>query len=116
MVKITIISKHLQIHFCNKKKKFLDAVKSSIKDELSKEIEGNIIFEYIVQIFNTEGWERKKIGGNGNTISDFEFADTHAEYLYEHFNIPLIAAEVNISSVDLLNQWHELLQYPKEFL
>ena len=56
-----------------------------------------------------------KIGHNGNTISDFEFADTHIEYLYEHFNIPLAAAGVKLSSVELLSKWHELLQYSKEF-
>ena len=54
MVKITtkmlnsLISKH-------EKNEFLDAVKSSIKDRLSEEIESNKIFEPIVQILNTEG-------------------------------------------------------------
>ena len=98
-----------------KKNKFLDDVKSSMKDWLSEEIESNKIFESIVQILNTEGWECKKASHNGNTISDFEFTDTHVEYLYEHFNIPLAAVGVKISSVDVLNQRHEL-QYSKEFL
>ena len=70
----------------HKKNKFLDAVKSSIKDQLSEEIESNKNFRSIVQILNTEGWECKKIGHNGNTISD-----THVEYLHEYFNIPLAA-------------------------
>ena len=115
MVKITtkmlnsLISKY-------EKNEFLDVVKSSIKDRLSEEIESNKIFEPIVQILNTEGWEYKKIGHSGNTISDFEFTDTKEEHLYEQFNIPLAAAGVKISSVDLLNQWHDLLQYSKEFL
>ena len=101
-----------------KKNKFLDDVKSSMKDWLSEQIESNKIFESIVQILNTEGWECKKTSGtkkDGNTISDFEFTDTHVEYLYEHFNISLAAVGVKISSVDVLNQWHEL-QYSKEFL
>ena len=76
----SLISKH-------EKNEFLDAVKSSIKDRLSEEIESNKIFEPIVQILNTEGWEYKKIGHSGNTISDFEFTDTKEEYLYEKFNI-----------------------------
>ena len=103
--------------FSCKKDKFLDEkqilrkTNSSIKDQLSEEIESNNIFESTEQILNTEGWEHEKIGHNGNTISDFEFADTHAEYLCEHFNIPFVAAGVKVSSVDLSNQWHELLRY-----
>ena len=76
----------------HKKNEFLDAVKSFIKDRLSEEIESNKIFESIVLILNTEGCECKKLGHNGDTISNFEFADIHVEYLYEHFNIPLAAA------------------------
>ena len=100
----------------HKKKKFLDAVKCSIKDWLSEETESNKIFESFLQILNTEGWERGKIGCNGNTIRGFEFADAHVEYLYEHLNILLAAAGVKVSSVNLLSQWHELPQYFKEFL
>lgn len=40
---------------------------------------------------------KQRIGHNGNTISDFEFADTHVEYMYEHFNIMLTAAGVKLS-------------------
>ena len=58
----------------------------------------------------------QKIGRDGNTIRNFEFADTHVECLYEHFNIPLAATGVKVSSVELLNQWHEFLHYSKESL
>ena len=43
-------------------------------------------------------------GHNGNTISNFELADTHVEYSYKHFNILFAATRVKVSSVDLLNQ------------
>ena len=49
-------------------------------------------------------------------MSDFEFLGTHVEYLYEHIKIMLVADGVKVSSVDLLNQWDELLHYSKEFL
>ena len=65
---------------------------------------------------HTEGWDHKKIAQDGNTLSNFEFVGTHVKYLYEHLKILLAADEVKVSSVDLLNQWDELLYYSKEFL
>ena len=65
---------------------------------------------------HTEGWDHKKIPQDGNTLSDFEFVGTHVKHLYEHFKVLLAGHEVKVSSVDLLNQWDELLCYPKEFL
>ena len=35
----------------------------------------------------------------------------NVKILYEHFNIPLASAGVTVSSVYLLNQWHEFFQY-----
>ena len=51
--------KNLVSTFVLKKNEFLDDVKSSAKDRLSGEIKSNKIFESVVQILNTEGWERE---------------------------------------------------------
>ena len=99
----------------HKKNAFVDLAKSAIQKCLSEETESNKIFHAVVQILNTEGWERER-KYKGNTYVNLELAGAHIEYLFEHFKTPLTAAEVNASSADLLMQWHELLQYSKVFL
>ena len=64
------------------------------------------------QILNTEGWVRTSTDGD----VDLEFADDTIAKLQHHFETPLLSAGMTSSTADLINQWHELLQYAHEYL
>ena len=59
-----------------------------------------------------ESWLRT----NEEEEIDLEFGDEGLTYLYKHFSIPLMNAVVKALVPDLLNQWHDLLQYAREYL
>ena len=58
-------------------------------------------------ILNSEGWDR-----DDETLGDEEIRD-----LYKHFEIPLKNAGVNCTTVhDLIEEWHNLIEYTITYL
>ena len=58
-------------------------------------------------ILNSEGWDR-----HDETLGDEEIRD-----LYKHFEIPLKNAGVNCTTVDdLIEEWHNLIEYTTTYL
>ena len=95
-----------------KKVRLSEKVRTCITERLEEESDSKGIFQYVQQLLNTEGWLRTNEEGE----IDFEFGDEGLTYLYKHFSIPLMNAGVKASVPDLLNQWHGLLQYAREYL
>lgn len=62
-------------------------------------------------VLNCEGWEKRDDSGE-----DVEFADGCVAELYEHFKEPLSKAALNGSLGELLDQWHHLIEYTKQYL
>ena len=69
-----------------------------------------------MHILNTEEWIREKVNEDGAITRDTEFADDAISYLYNHFKDALSNAEVTCDLPDLMQQWHDLLEYSIEFL
>ena len=63
-------------------------------------------------VLNCEGWEKRDDNGD----DDVEFADGCVAELYEHFKEPLSQAGLNGSLGELLDQWHHLIEYTKQYL
>ena len=63
-------------------------------------------------VLNCKGWERR----NENGEEDLEFADDCVAELYDHSKEPLSKAGLNGSLGELLDQWHHLLAYTKQYL
>ena len=58
-------------------------------------------------ILNSEGWDR-----DDETLGDEEIRD-----LYKHFEIPLKNAGVTCTTVDdLIEEWHNLIEYTTTYL
>ena len=94
-------------HISEKKASLSEKVRTCITVHLEEESDSKGIFQYVPQLRNTEGWLRTNEEGE----MDLEFGDEGLTYLYKHFSIPLMNAGVKASVPDLLNQWHDLLQY-----
>ena len=63
-------------------------------------------------VLNCEGWEKKDEDGE----EDLGFADDIIAELYNHFKEPLSKAGLNGTLNDLLDQWHDLLNYTIRYL
>ena len=95
-----------------KKASLSEKVRTCITVRLEEESDCKVIFQYVPQLLNMEGWLRTNEKGE----IDLEFGGEGLTYLYKHFSIPLMNAGVKASVPDLLNQWHDLLQYAREYL
>ena len=95
-----------------KKASLSEKVRTCITMRLEEESNSKGIFQCVPQLLNMEGWLRT----NEEREIDLEFGDEGLTYLYKHFSIPLMNAGVKASVPDLLNQWHDLLQYAHEYL
>ena len=95
-----------------KKASLSEKVRTCITVRLEEESDCKVIFQYVPQLLKMEGWLRTNEKGE----IDLEFGDEGLTYLYKHFSIPLMNAGVRASVPDLLNQWHDLLQYAREYL
>ena len=82
---------------------------------LEQESESEEIFKNVPPILNCEGWDRK-IEVDGECTPDDEFADDSIMFLIQHFETPLKSAGVHMSAADVIEQWHELLNYAREYL
>ena len=65
----------------------------------------------VSEVLYCEGWTRNNKDG-----VDLEFADDHIISLKDRFEIPLGNAGLQCSEVELLDEWHDLLQYTQQFL
>lgn len=63
-------------------------------------------------VLNTEGWERSSEDGD----KGLAFADDCLIELYGHFKVPLSNAGTDGALNNLLEQWHCLLEYTKQYL
>ena len=90
----------------NKKNYYLEIVKECLHSRLEEEPHSKVIFQSVPQILNCEGWSDK----------DEEFADEHIVHLCEHFEEPLKNAGTDTSIPVIMEQWHLLLEFAKEFL
>jgi len=63
-------------------------------------------------VLNCEEWEKRDDNGE----DDVEFADGCVAELYEHFKEPLSKAGLNGPLGELLDQWHHLIEYTKQYL
>lgn len=63
-------------------------------------------------MLNCEGWEKRDDNGE----DDVEFADGCVAELYKHFKEPLSKAGLNGPLGELLDQWHHLIEYTKQYL
>lgn len=61
---------------------------------------------------NCERWEKRDDNGE----HDVDVANARVAELYEHFKEPLWKAGLNGSLGELLDQWHHLIEYTKQYL
>ena len=99
----------------NKKDSFSRKVQKCIQSRLKEEDDSEFLFTH-VHILNTEGWIRETTYEDGTVIRDTEFADDIISYLYYHFKDVLTHVKVTCDFPDLLQQWHDLLEYLIKFL
>ena len=73
------------------------------------------LFTHLVHISNTEWWIRGTTDEDGAVVRDTEFANDAISYLYNDFKDALTHTKVICHFPDLLQQWHDLLEYSIEF-
>ena len=97
-----------------KKQEILAIVEANLRARLEDNDSEYIIS--IAQILNCEGWERTKRDGDGVSQPDIEFADDNVTSVFTKFEQPLTKAGVNCSLIQLINEWHDLIEYALEYL
>lgn len=90
-------------------------VKECIITRLEEEEESKELFASAAKLLNCEAWLRNKVVG-GIEVDDVEYADSDIEMLIQRFETPLREAGITASVPDVINQWHSLLEYAREFL
>ena len=93
-----------------KKEEELSCVTSSINCRLKK-AESDFL-STVTQILFTLAWESKRIPEENN----FEFDDDDVIKFYDRFETPLDKAGLSCSSTDILQEWHDLVEYIIKFL
>ena len=53
---------------------------------------------------------------NGKVVRDMNFADDALIRMVNQFYTPLLSAGVTATAAEIINQWHELLDYAAEFI
>ena len=99
-----------------KKEEILAIVEAHLRTRLEDNDSEYILS--IAQILNCEGWKRTKQDANKVSQPDIEFADANANVtsIYTKFQHPLTKAGVDCSLLDLINEWHDLIEYALEYL
>ena len=85
-----------------------DALSSLIKNAIQERLEDDSddLISKAATILNTIGWD----------INKLSFADQEISELYDHFETPLRNAGFNGDKDDLLEQWHDLIEYSLKYL
>ena len=83
---------------------FAGLVRDNLSERLNHEEESEKTIKNLVTILDCEKWERQ----------DEDFANDIMFDLYDTFEKPLKNAGVKCSAVDMLYQWHELVDYAKD--
>ena len=65
---------------------------------------------------NARRWKRTRQDANKFSQPDIEFADANVTSIYTKFQHPRTEAGVNYSVVELINEWHDLIEYALEYL
>ena len=92
------------------KNMLLGRIKEAMETRLEVAENRNVVLASTV--LNCEGWEKKDEYGE----EDLGFADDVIAELYNHFKEPLSKAGLNGTLNDLLDQWHDLLNYTIRYL
>ena len=98
-----------------RKNELLQKVRECMTSRLEEEKESEEIFKHVPPILNCEGWDRK-INVDGESNPDDEIVDDSNMFLIQNFETPLRSAGMRMSAADLIEQWHELLNYAREYL
>ena len=85
-----------------------DALSSLIKNAIQERLEddSNDLISKAAKVLNTIGWD----------INNLSFADQEISELYDHFETPLRNASFSGDKDDLLEQWHDLIEYSVKYL
>ena len=85
-----------------------DALSSLIKNAIQQRLEDDSddLISKAARILNTNGWDSK----------DLSFADKEILEVYHHFKTPLENAGFTGDKDDLLEQWHDLIEFASKYL
>ena len=91
-----------------------DGLTSLIENAIEQRLEddSNDLIEKAAKILNTIAWDQKDENGDNNLM----FADEEHVDVFSHFEIPLRKAGFNGNKDDLIEQWHDLIEYTVKYL
>ncbi|CAB4003716.1 zinc finger 862-like [Paramuricea clavata] len=87
----------------SKKNEYSEKIRQCLTNRLEQEDEGQEILDAVVQILDCEGWK-----------DDNEFAEDAIFAVYDKFEVPLKSGGMSVTVPDLLNQWHEIVDFAVE--
>ena len=91
-----------------------DGLTSLIENAIEQRLEddSNDLIEKAAKTLNTIAWDQKDENGDNNLM----FADEELVDVFSHFEIPLRKAGFNGNKDDLIEQWHDLIEYTVKYL
>ena len=91
-----------------------DGLTSLIEEAIEKRLEddSNALIENAANILNTIAWDQNDENGDPNLM----FADNDIKKVFTYFEIPLRNAEFSGGVDDLIEQWHDLIEYTVKYL
>ena len=85
-----------------------DGLSSLIQNAIVERLEDDSddLISKAARILNTNAWD----------TNDLSFADQEIVKLYDHFKTPLKDTGISGDKDDLLEQWHDLIEYVSKYL